>query len=444
MRNRLLLYGILTAVFALGLAPVAGQQPPVAPSPAGAQVGEGQARGAGPGRGAGRGGGRGAAVRSPEVAADGRVTFRLRAPEAKSVAVAFGGNTRPMQRDGQGIWSLTTDPLEPDFYTYALVVDGTSLNDPANRQVQTGWNGHQSMFVVPGTEPWFPKAGVARGAVTRHRFASKIAGDERDFFVYTPAGYDPRQSRRYPLLFLLHGLGDDAERWMNGGAAPVILDNLIAEGRAVPMVVVTTLGYGTSEGPNAPSAAIVTGYERILMNEVLPQVERGYNVSTNREERGIAGLSMGGAESIYTALNNLDRFAWVGSFSGAFVMWPNPIAPPAGAAPSAAAATPPTGPAAPGAAAPGGGRGRGGGAALTPAALDQLFPTVSSRLNSQLNLFWISCGTADGLVGVNRTFKDWLRSKNVRFYEEEAEGVGHVWPIWRQDFANFAQRVFKS
>src|SRR5690606_5485226 len=153
---------------------------------------------------------------------------------------------------------------------------------------------------------------------------------------------------------------------------------------------------------------------------------------------------MGGAESIYTALNNLDRFAWVGSFSGAFVMWPNPIAPPAGAAPSAAAATPPTGPAAPGAAAPGGGRGRGGGAALTPAALDQLFPTVSSRLNSQLNLFWISCGTADGLVGVNRTFKDWLRSKNVRFYEEEAEGVGHVWPIWRQDFANFAQRVFKS
>ena len=205
MRNRLLLYGILTAVFALGLAPVAGQQPPVAPSPAGAQVGEGQARGAGPGRGAGRGGGRGAAVRSPEVAADGRVTFRLRAPEAKSVAVAFGGNTRPMQRDGQGIWSLTTDPLEPDFYTYALVVDGTSLNDPANRQVQTGWNGHQSMFVVPGTEPWFPKAGVARGAVTRHRFASKIAGDERDFFVYTPAGDDPEPGAFATLLRQVFG-----------------------------------------------------------------------------------------------------------------------------------------------------------------------------------------------------------------------------------------------
>jgi enterochelin esterase-like enzyme len=161
---------------------------------------------------------------------------------------------------------------------------------------------------------------------------------------------------------------------------------------------------------------------------------------------------MGGAESIFTALNNLDRFAWVGSFSGAFVMWPNPAAPGAGPTPAPAAVpvAAPVAPAAvaggapaPGAAAPGAGRGRGGGAAITPAALDRLFPTASARLNSQLKLLWISCGTADGLLGVNRTFKEWLRSKDVRFYEEEAEGVGHVWPLWRQDFANFAQRVFK-
>jgi enterochelin esterase-like enzyme len=438
MRSHLSLYGVLVAVFAVGLVPVGGQQPPPAnPAPAVAQAEGGPARGTG----AGRGGGRGAAVRSPEVAADQRVTFRLRAPNAKEVAVSFGGNTRPMQRDDQGVWSVTTEPLEPNFYTYSLVVDGTSLNDPANRQVQTSWNGHQSMFVVPGADPWFPKAGVPRGVIARHRFTSTIAGDEREFFVYTPPGYDPRRSRRYPLLFLLHGLGDDA--------APVILDNLIAEGKAVPMVVVTTLGYGTSQGPNAPSAAIVTGYERILMTEVLPLVERSYHVSTSRDERGIAGLSMGGAESIHTALNNLDRFAWVGSFSGAFVMWPTPTAPGAGPAPVAAPAAAPVAPAvaagapAPGAAAPGGGRGRGGGATLTPAALDQLFPAASSRLNSQLKLLWISCGTADSLLGVNRLFKEWLRAKSVRFYEEEAEGIGHVWPLWRQDFSNFAQRVFK-
>lgn len=440
MRGRLSFYGVLLAVFTLGLVSVGGQQPPAAP--AGAQVEEGAARGAGPGRGAGRGGGRGAAVRSPEVGADRRVTFRMRAPDAKQVAASFGGNTLPMQRDDQGVWSVTTEPLEPNFYTYSLVVDGTSVNDPMNRQVQTSWNGPTSMFVVPGADPWFPKPGVARGAVARHRFASSIANDEREFFVYTPPGYDPRRSRRYPLLFLLHGLGDDAERWLNGGAAPVILDNLIAEGKAVPMVVVTTLGYGTSAGPNAPSADIVTGYERILMTEVLPLVEKSYHVSANREERGIAGLSMGGAESIYTAFRNVDRFAWVGSFSGAFVMWPNPSAT-RGAGPGAAAAAAVTPAPDPSAAAPaGGGRGRGG-PPMTPASLDQLYPGVSSRLNSQLKLLWISCGTADGLLDVNRTFKEWLRSKNVNFHEEEAEGIGHVWPLWRQDFANFARRAFK-
>ena len=169
--------------------------------------------------------------------------------------------------------------------------------------------------VVSGTN-------VPRGAITRHRFHSAIANDDRDLFVYTPAGYDPRRGKAYPVLYLLHGLGDDAERWMNGGAANVILDNLIAQGKAVPMVLVTTLGYGTSAGPDRPVREIVTGYAKILLNEVMPLVQKSYHVSANREERAMAGLSMGGAETLYTGLNNLDKFAWLGSFSGAFVMWP--------------------------------------------------------------------------------------------------------------------------
>lgn len=385
---------------------------------------------AGRGQGPGRGGGRGAPpVRSPEVGSDLRVTFRLRAPNAKDVGVSLAGKTLPMQKDDQGVWSMTTDALAPNYYTYSIVVDGTSINDPSNRTVQTGWNGFQSMFAVPGPDPWLPAAGVPRGTISRHRFRSDVAGDERDFFVYTPAGYDPRRSRPYPTLYLLHGLGDDAERWMNGGAAPVIFDNLIAQGKAVPTVVVTTLGYGTSAGPNADSAAIVTGYTKILLGEVMPLVEKTYNVSRNRDQRAIAGLSMGGAEAIYTALNHVDRFAWVGSFSGAFVMWPR----------DRQAEAPPAPPAAPGAP---GGRGRGG-APLTPAALDTLYPGVTSSINSRLRLLWISCGTADSLLGVNRQFKDWLRSKNVRFVEEEAENVGHVWPLWRKDLVSFAQRAFK-
>lgn len=373
----------------------------------------------GPGRGA-RGGGRGAPpVISPEVSADRRVTFRLRAPNAKQVAVAFGGNTLPMTNDGQGLWSVTTDPLAPNYYTYALSIDGTTVNDPANRQVQTSYGAFQSMFVVPGAEPWFPVAGVHKGALTRHTFRSTVAGDSRDFHVYTPAGYDPKRRRAYPVLYLLHGLGDDAERWMNGGGAPHILDNLIAQGKAVPMVVVTTLGYGVSNGPaGAMAPESITGYTRILLTEVMPAVEQHYHVSRDRDTRAIAGLSMGGAEALYAALNNLDRFSWIGSFSGAFVMWP------------------------------GVGRGnrggeRGAASPVDPRVFASNFPGVDAKVNSKIRLLWITCGTADGLVGINRQFKEWLKAREVKFEQLEAPGVGHVWPFWRSNLTEFAQRVFK-
>jgi enterochelin esterase family protein len=384
---------------------------------------------------AGRGGGRGAPpVKSPEISADGRVTFRLRAPSAGGVAVAFGGTRLPMQKDEQGIWSVTSGVLAPDHYTYSLVVDGTTINDPANRQVQTSFNSFQSMFVIPGSQPWLPAPGVPRGAIARHAFHSTVANDDRDFYVYTPPGYEARRSRPYPVLYLLHGLGDDAERWMNGGAANVIMDNLVAQGKAVPMVVVTTLGYGVSNGPaGAMAAESLTGYTKSLLTEVMPAVERAYNVSKDRQERAIAGLSMGGAEALFTALNHLDRFAWIGSFSWAFVMWrgPNPAtsaAPAAGAAPAGEA----------------GGRGRGLVRTMDPGVFDATFPALDAKANARIRMLWITCGTADSLIGVNRQFKDWLRSKNVRFTEEEAADVGHVWPYWRRNLAEFAQKAFQA
>jgi enterochelin esterase-like enzyme len=390
------------------------QQPDVSPSTT-----------AGPPPAGARGGGRGAApVRSPEVASDGRVTFRLRAPNAKEVAVAFTGQRLPMQRDDQGIWSTTSGPLSADYYAYSFQVDGTTINDPSNRQVQTSFGSFQSLFVVPGPEPWFPAAGVPRGAVARHSFRSTVANDNRDFFVYAPPGYDPRRSSPYPALYLLHGLGDDAERWMNGGAANVILDNLIAAGKAVPMIVVTTLGYGVSNGPaGAMAPESMTGYTKSLMTEVMPAVERAYHVSRKREDHAIAGLSMGGAQALYTALNNLDKFSWIASFSGAFVMWPR-----GGPAPEP----------------PAGGRGRGGSPSLDPAVFDRTFPQLEAKANSQIRTLWITCGTADSLIGVNRQFKEWLRSKGVRFTEEEAPDVAHVWPYWRKNFAELAQAVFRK
>ena len=312
MIRRVLRFSIL--VLALAGAPfLAAQQPPTPPSPAPTAPAS-----------AGPRGGRGAApVKSPEIAPDGRVTFRLRAPNAKEAVVAIGSTRLPMEKNEQGVWTATSDALTPDYYAYSFIVDGTTINDPVNRQLQTSFGSAQSMFVLPGAQPWLPGSGIPRGAIARHTFHSAVANDDRDFFVYTPPAYDPRRSRPYPVIFLLHGLGDDAERWMNFGGANVIMDNLIAQGKAVPSVVVTPLGYGVNNGPaGAMGAENITGYTTILLSEVLPAVERGYNVSRSREERAIAGLSMGGAETLFTALNHLDKFAWVGSFSGAFVMWP--------------------------------------------------------------------------------------------------------------------------
>ena len=211
---------------------------------------------------------------------------------------------------------------------------------------------------------------------------------------------------------------------MNGRAANVILDNLIAQQKAIPMVVVTTLGYGVSNGPaGARAAESMTGYTKSLITEVMPAVERAYHVSRKRDERAVAGLSMGGAQALDTALNNLDKFSWIASFSGAFVMWPR-----GGPAPEP----------------PAGGRGRGGSPSLDPVVFDRTFPQLSAKANSQMRMLWITCGTADSLIGVNRQFKEWLRSKGVRFTEEEAPDVAHVWPYWRKNFTEFAQAVFRK
>ena len=373
---------------------------------------------------AGRGGRGAPPVKSPEIAADGRVTFRLRAPNAKEAAVSMGGKQLPMQKDEQGVWSFTSDPMNPDIYTYSLVVDGTSINDPANRQVQTSFGSVQSMLVIPGPQPWLPSPGVARGAVTRHAYHSAVANDDRDFFVYTPASYDPKRAQPYPVLYLLHGLGDDAERWLTGGGgAANILDNLIAQNKAVPMVVVTPLGYGTSQGPaGGRGSQNLIGYSKILLEEVMPTVDKAYNVSKNREQRAIAGLSMGGAETLYVGLNHLDKFAWIGAFSSAPMLFPaaGDLAAPAG---------------------PGGGRGAP--QPMDPAVFAKTFPTLDAKANSQIRMLWIVCGTEDGLIGVNRQFKEWLKSKGVQFTEQEVPGMAHVWPLWRQNLTDMAPRLFQ-
>jgi enterochelin esterase-like enzyme len=411
--------------------------------PAGGRGGSGGGRG-------GRGGFGGPAIKSPEISADGKVTVRLRAPNAKDVSVSgLGGQRTPMVKDDQGVWAATSDVLKPDVYMYQFAVDGMNINDPSNPHLATSFGtGGRSVVTVPGSVAWAPVEGVAKGAVTRHPYHSALIGDDRDFYVYTPAGYDPKRKEAYPVLYLLHGLGDDAQSWLTQGNANVILDNLIAQGKVKPMIMVNPLGYG-HPGGGAGVSDMIVHFADALLNEVMPQVEKEYNVAKDPDHRAIAGLSMGGAEATFTGLNHLDKFAYIGSFSGAYVMWPGANNGGRGAAGGSGGA--PRGPApaiaagGPAPAGASGGRGGGrGGQSLNPAIIDENFGTLSAKVNPQIKLLWIVCGTADSLIGVNRQFKEWLTAKNVKFTQQEVPDMAHVWPLWRQNLTDLAPQLFTS
>jgi enterochelin esterase family protein len=367
----------------------------------------------------GRGGPPQPAVKSPEVSADRTVTFRLRAPNAKEVAVnGLPGGRLALQKDEQGVWSVTSSPLEPEVYTYSFNVDGATFSDPGNPLLKPNFKaGGQSMVRVPGPVSWEP-AGGPRGVVAHHFYKSAIVGDDRDFYVYTPPNYDPNRKEPYPVLYLLHGLGDDAAGWLTTGSANIILDNLIAQGKAKPMIMVNTLGYGAPEmvagggrgGMNGPGIMEKNSeyFARALVEEVLPQVEKQYRVSKDRKDRAVAGLSMGGAEALFTGLRNIDRFAWVASFSGAFVMWNSDR-----------------------------------NIQMGPAVFDKTFPTLDAKAASQLRLLWISCGVSDGLVGVNRQFNEWLAAKKIQPKYQEHPGA-HTWPVWRHNLTDLAPLLFQK
>jgi enterochelin esterase-like enzyme len=384
-----------------------------------------QAPAARPGPGAGQRAQFGAPpVQSPEVGADKSVTLRLRAPNAMAITVR-GITPRPleMQKDSMGVWSATTPPLKPDLYAYSFDVDGLSILDPSNIRFGSSYRRiGQNLVLVPGDMPWTPLPNVPRGAVSRHVFQSKIADDERDYFVYSPPNYDSKRKEPYPVLYLHHGWLQDTNAWLEDGAANVTLDTLINQGKAVPMVVVMPHAYGTSAGPaDIDLEEMLPNYTRILLEELLPQVEKQYNVSTDPNGRAIAGLSMGGAESMHTGLNHLETFAWLGSFSGAYNTWP--LTRPARNA--AAGAGPPR-------------------FSLEESKLPEQFPKLDAKSNEQIKLLWIACGTSDfGALPTNRQFKSYLDSKGVKVTYTETPDIGHVWPFWRQNLADFAQLLFK-
>ena len=347
-------------------------------------------------------------VVSPEVHSDNRVTFRFRAPTAKEVIVHVDGLSAPLplQKDDQGVWSVTTEPLAPDYYDYSFTVDDVLALDPANYAYVPNFLYRANSLHVPGPPSLsWETNDVPHGEIHHHFYKSGVVGDQRHFYVYTPPGYNPRGKQTYPVLYLLHGYSDDANAWTEVGRANVILDNLIAQGKAKPMLIVMPLGYGEPKVLQRDSGVFhdpditkrnFDKFREALITEVIPQVESSYLVVKDRNARAIAGLSMGGSESLLTGLNTLDKFAWIGAFSSGGIN----------------------------------------------SDFDKEFPALDAKANQQIRLLWIACGTDDHLIEINRAFRSWLAGKKIQHVDIETPGA-HSWPVWRRNLTDFAPLLFR-
>lgn len=360
--------------------------------------------------GAGRGRGRGPAdtLVSPEVHADRSVTFRLRAPQANDVILtgdwmatldASTGGTTKMTKDASGIWSFTSPPLEATVHLYFFTVDGMTIADPVNPNVKLRVRTSGSLVEVPGDPaPVWQLQEVPRGTVDMNWHHSTAYNDYHQFAVYLPPGYR-KGTARYPVLYLVHGAGDIATSWTNPGATNIILDNLIAQKKAVPMIVV--MPFNGSNNPNPPAAVqgAPSPFEDYLTKELMPLVDSSYRTLPGRKNRAMAGLSAGGGATWNVGLKHTELFSQFGFFSAAGV--------------------------------------NGQFATKYPELAD---PKTGA---GKLDLIWIGVGQQDPLNAGSKAFDEALTSLRIKHTYLTREG-GHVWPIWRWTLSEFAPLLFRK
>jgi enterochelin esterase family protein len=356
-------------------------------------------------------------LRSIEVAGDHKVTFRIHAPKADEVSVGgdFGGGKLTKGEDG--IWSGTFGPLNPDFYTYSFRVDGVKTIDPRNPTIKPGLASNDSMFLVPGPEAEFEVLKeVPHGQVRVDWYQSKTLGAQRSLRVYTPPGYDAT-SEPYPVFYLLHGAGDDDAGWSTVGRAGFILDNLLAEKKAMPMIVVMpngSLPRGNFRPAGAPGAGGQPSPEAIaamraaqsrftdeLLKDIVPYVESHYRTLKGAENRAIAGLSMGGGQTLRVLLTHPGEFGYVGLWSAAAF------------------------------------RGN-------PDEFEKdnaSFFNQAGQVNKIVRLLSISCGDQDRLVAGSKALAESLQKHDIK-HELHISGGGHTWINWRHYLNEFAPKLF--
>jgi enterochelin esterase family protein len=344
----------------------------------------------------------------PTVNADGSVTFHFPLPGAKTVLLDLEGTDPvPMTQGADGVWTVTTPQLQPEYYGYGFTADGISYLDPGSVIVKPNLLNIQNEVEVPGPQPMdWDMQNVPHGILHHHFYQSQTLARQSDFFVYTPPDY--KSKKKYPVLYLLHGYSDDASGWTAVGRANVILDNLIAQNKIKPMIVVMPLGYGTMDmithAWDAWSHQELVDrnfnlYTQVLLNEVKPEAEKMYSISKDRKDHAIAGLSMGGGESLRTGLNHLDDFAYVGAFSSA----------------------------------------------IPDKGYETIFPNLASeaKTKDRLKLLWVACGTEDHLSIPNRAFTNWLQQQQIPVTVISTPGR-HTWMVWRNNLINFTPLLFQK
>jgi enterochelin esterase-like enzyme len=346
-------------------------------------------------------------VRSPEVSSDHRVTFRIYAPKASTVTVggdwAASGPVK-LEKDDKGVWSATAGPLVPDFYSYSFSVDGVKTVDPRNAMIKQGISSLDSMVFVPGKEAEFEdNQKVPHGEIRQVWYESTTLGTQRRMHIYTPPGYEHSQER-YPVFYLLHGGGDDDSGWSTIGRAGFILDNLLAGGKAKPMLIVMPNGSGprpTTRGPAQPPGAGREWFTNELLKDIIPFVEKNYRVLPERENRALAGLSMGGGQTLRVVTTHPDQFAYVAVWS-------------AGIGQNAESFE-----------------------KQNAAFLDQ-----ADKMNKEVKLFSISVGDKDFTFAGSKNLAEVLSKHGIK-NALHVSGGGHTWINWRHYLNDLAPRLFR-
>jgi len=335
----------------------------------------------------------------PQILADHRVIFRVKAPEAQKVQVDLG-RKYDMVKDTGGLWTVTTDSIGEGFHYYSLLIDGVAIADPASETFY-GMGRMASGIEIPfAGGSYYALRDVPHGDIRIRKYFSKVIGSWRQLYIYTPPGYDANTNEKYPVLYILHGGGEDETGWATQGKTDLILDNLIASQKAKPMLVVMP---DANVGGAAFDESVLKTFESELKDIIIPLVEKSYRAETDASHRALAGLSMGGIHTLYTGIKNTDLFSYLGVFSSGWIQSRQ---------------------------------------ADIAAAQYDFMKTNAARINSNLKALWISMGGKEDIAYRNcQLMLTKLDELNIKHTYSEYPG-GHTWPVWRNNLFNFAQLLF--